>query len=142
MNINRTNIEVFITNIQNTFESEQIKEDILKKHPKLKVDFDLEDIDRVMRIEGFFNPNKIIKILASKNYKCEIILKNEVKIYNQSITELEGKLELLESETEDVIVKAEKGIKITRLALETSRERLNKKNFRKNSEEMHFFKNI
>lgn len=67
-------IEVFITNIQNTFESEEIKEGILKTYPKLKVDFDLEDIDRVMRIEGFFNPNEIIEILTSKNYKCEIML--------------------------------------------------------------------
>ena len=75
MKISRTNkIEVFITNIQNTFESEQIKEDILTAYPKLKVDFDLEDIDRVLRIEGFFNSNEIIEILSSKNYKCEIML--------------------------------------------------------------------
>lgn len=65
-----------------------------------------------------------------------------MKIFNEIITELERKLELLEAETEDVILKAEKGIKITRLALETSRERLCKRNFRKNSEEIHFFKNI
>lgn len=65
-----------------------------------------------------------------------------MKIFNEIITELDRKLELLESETEDVILKAEKGIKITRLALETSRERLCKRNFRKNSEEIHFFKNI
>lgn len=69
-----TKIEVFITSIQNTFESKEIKEDILTTYPKLKVDFDLEDIDRVLRIEGFFNPNEIIKILSSKNYKCEIML--------------------------------------------------------------------
>lgn len=75
MKISRTNkIEVFITNIQDTSESEQIKEDILTTYPKLKVDFDLEDIDKVLRIEGFFNPNEIIKILSSKNYKCEIML--------------------------------------------------------------------
>lgn len=66
-------IEVFVTNIQNAFQSEQIKEDILAKYPKLKIDFDLEDIDRVLRIEGFFNSSEVIEMLTSNNYKCEIM---------------------------------------------------------------------
>ena len=69
-------IEVFVTNIQNAFQSEQIKEDILAKYPKLKIDFDLEDVDKVLRVQGVFSSIKIIIILISNNYKCNIMLQN------------------------------------------------------------------
>ena len=73
MNIKKSNIEVFVTNIQNAFQTEQIKEEILIRYPKLKIDFDLEDVDRVLRIEGVFNSIEIIRILIANNYKCEIM---------------------------------------------------------------------
>ncbi|WP_228236591.1 hypothetical protein [Allomuricauda sp. M10] len=66
-------IEVFKTNIQKKAQSKQIKSEILKKYPDLLVSFDLEDVDRVLRVEGLFNTVEIIKILVSKQYKCELM---------------------------------------------------------------------
>ena len=67
-------IEVFKTNIQNTIQCREINENIFLMYPKLKIDFDLEDIDKVLRIEGLFSSNKIIRMVISKGYKCEILL--------------------------------------------------------------------
>lgn len=68
-------VEIFRTNIQDKIQSEVIKTELLSIFPKLKIDFDLEDVDRILRIEGFsFCPNEIILILVSKNYNCEIMI--------------------------------------------------------------------
>jgi hypothetical protein len=68
-------IEVFKTNIQNKIQSDEIKNEILKFYPNIKIDFDLEDIDNVLRIEGlFFDNHKIIDIFFDNKYYCEIMV--------------------------------------------------------------------
>lgn len=67
-------IEVFKTNIQNEKQSENIKLQILKKYPKLKIDFDIEDIDKVLRVEGEFDISEIIKIIVLLGFACEIMM--------------------------------------------------------------------
>jgi hypothetical protein len=43
-------IEVFKTNIQNKNQTEKIKRKIFEEYPSLKINFDLEDIDKVLRV--------------------------------------------------------------------------------------------
>jgi hypothetical protein len=67
-------IEVFKTNIQNEKQNEIIKIQILKQYPKLKIDFDLEDIDKVLSVEGEFNPLVIIETVVLIGFECEIMI--------------------------------------------------------------------
>ncbi|WP_416444485.1 hypothetical protein ACH3O9_03620 [Leeuwenhoekiella sp. A16] len=67
-------IEVFITNIQNALESASIIKELHAEYPDLRVDVDLEDVDRVLRIEGYFDLDIVMKIIASKKHTCEIML--------------------------------------------------------------------
>ncbi|MBS9462920.1 hypothetical protein KIM67_10890 [Flagellimonas sp. 389] len=64
------------------------------------------------------------------------------RAFTNILKKLDNELEVLESETEDVIQKAEKGIKITRHSLEVLREQVNGKQFKDKATEIHFFKNI
>ncbi len=68
-------IEVFKTNIKDKFQSTEVQIQILKLYPKLIVGFDLEDIDKVLRVEGiFFNNAKIINALYFKGIQCEVMI--------------------------------------------------------------------
>lgn len=63
--------------------------------------------------------------------------------YNKKIVkELDRKLELLESETEDVLVMAEKGIKLAKQHLENLRAAVIKNGFETKSLEIYFFKSV
>lgn len=65
-------IEVFRTNINNTAESKIIQKKIQSTYPKLMIDFDLEDCDKILRIEGeLFCPKTVIKMLVDSGFLCE-----------------------------------------------------------------------
>jgi hypothetical protein len=67
-------IEIFKTNITTTSKSEKVKNQILAIYPLLKISFDLEDCDRILRIEGNnFNTEIIINILKELHCVCEIL---------------------------------------------------------------------
>ncbi len=67
-------IEIFKTNIQNKIQATEIEKQILKQFPYLKINFDLEDVDKVLSVEGtIFDANKIIKILNNNHFECEIL---------------------------------------------------------------------
>lgn len=64
-------IQVYKTNIMHTDEAEQIKGLILQHHPQCKINLDLDDCDRILRIEGEFDSDHIIQILSTRNLICE-----------------------------------------------------------------------
>ncbi len=67
-------IEVFKTNIKDKFQSAEVQIQILKHYPELKIGFDLEDIDKVLRVEGiFFNNPKIISALDFIGIQCQVL---------------------------------------------------------------------
>jgi hypothetical protein len=67
-------IEVFKTNIKDKFQSAEVQIQILKHYPELKIGFDLEDIDKVLRVEGiFFNNAKIISALDFIGIRCQVL---------------------------------------------------------------------
>ncbi len=67
-------IEVFKTNIQRESDTNPIIEKLLEYIPLGKIDFDLEDCDKILRIEAeYFDVEIIIKVVKSTNVKCEVL---------------------------------------------------------------------
>lgn len=67
-------VEVFKTNVDNEELAIKIIE-ILKKHlPDVKINFDLEDCDKVLRIEGNqINVSGIKQMIIGLGYYCEVM---------------------------------------------------------------------
>ncbi len=67
-------VEVFKTNVHETEKSKILTQKLLEHFPDNKINFDLEDCDRILRVEGedIFS-SEIIKLLNSKGYFCEVL---------------------------------------------------------------------
>ncbi|MEQ3498349.1 RteC domain-containing protein [Tenacibaculum sp. SSH1-16] len=65
-----------------------------------------------------------------------------MKKYNNIVNNLNSALDFLEAETEDILIKAEEGIKITKRALMHVRKDVIKRSFKTQEDEIYFFKNI
>jgi hypothetical protein len=67
-------VEVFKTNVDNADESKAIIRQLHTHFPGCKINFDLEDCDRILRIEGpEICPEKITNLLSADSYTCEIL---------------------------------------------------------------------
>lgn len=67
-------VEVFKTNVQEEDEAKQIIQYLLEHFPESKINFDLDDCDKILRIESeYINPAIIINTLKNKKIYCEII---------------------------------------------------------------------
>lgn len=67
-------IEIYRTNIEDDNEAAAIAVSLLKEFPYLKVDFDLEDCDHILRVQGKFIPCKQIRSMVSNSgYECSIL---------------------------------------------------------------------
>lgn len=67
-------IEVFKTNVYEVEESNIIFQKLQKHFPGNKINFDLEDCDKILRVEGntVFS-EKIIEIVKEEGHFCEIL---------------------------------------------------------------------
>lgn len=64
-------IKIFKTDVQHTAVAEHIITDLLGKYPCFRINFDLTDEDKIMRVEGaFFATKDIIQCLKNKGYRC------------------------------------------------------------------------
>jgi hypothetical protein len=67
-------VEVFKTNVDSVAASEELHAELQFLFPTCKINFDLDDCDRILRIEGNgINTETISKILIRNNYMCEIL---------------------------------------------------------------------
>lgn len=67
-------IEVFKTNIQYTEQAELIIKKLLEYFPNQKINFDLEDCDKILRLEGdFMHIDVIIDVLKHNGFDCEFL---------------------------------------------------------------------
>jgi predicted RNA binding protein with dsRBD fold (UPF0201 family) len=67
-------IEVFKTNVHEPEKSKMIIQKLLRYFPGNKINFDLEDCDRILRIEGKnISSEKIREMLNSEGHLCEIL---------------------------------------------------------------------
>ncbi|TSD64650.1 hypothetical protein FFF34_012135 [Inquilinus sp. KBS0705] len=67
-------VEVFKTNVNEANISRRLTEQLLKCFPASKVNFDLEDCDNVLRVEGTgICPKRIIELLNHNGHHCEVL---------------------------------------------------------------------
>jgi len=68
-------IEVFKTNVQVQQEAQLIVAGLEKKLERTKINFDLEDCDKILRIAGTTKAKNrfIISYLQQLGYQCEIL---------------------------------------------------------------------
>jgi hypothetical protein len=67
-------VEVFKTNVNEVALSERLIRQVLRHFPDSRVNFDMEDCDRILRVEAaHIIPEKIIEILNTNGYSCEVL---------------------------------------------------------------------
>jgi hypothetical protein len=67
-------VEVFRTNVKKHAEAKKIVYALQKEFPRLRINFDLQDCDRVLRVEGENIPvEEIILLLECRNYPCAVL---------------------------------------------------------------------
>jgi hypothetical protein len=67
-------VEIFKTNICNVNQASRVIQLLSDQFPEYKVNFDLDDCDRILRIEtvfGAINDALIKQLLASAGYFCQ-----------------------------------------------------------------------
>lgn len=71
----RTQVEVFKTNVTQKPNAEKIVEHLLAVFPDASVNFDLEDCDRILRVEMNTLPDavQIMKLVHAAGFTCEVL---------------------------------------------------------------------
>ncbi len=68
-------VEVFKTNVEQTEQSELLISEIIRHVPNSKINFDLEDCDKILRIEAESISNEtIIELLQKNGFQAEVLL--------------------------------------------------------------------
>ena len=67
-------VEVFKTNVEAEQHAELLLEELSKKFPEFRINFDLSDDDKILRVEGAtICPETIVALMHSNSYDCEIL---------------------------------------------------------------------
>ena len=67
-------VEVFKTNVPSQTQANSILISLQKNFPAHKINFDLDDCDKVLRVQGRNISTKKVIVLVNKNgYDCEIL---------------------------------------------------------------------
>jgi hypothetical protein len=67
-------VEVFKTNVEERAKSKLLLSILSQEFPSLKINFDLSDCDRVLRVEGDnIEVLEIITLVKNNGVKCEIL---------------------------------------------------------------------
>jgi hypothetical protein len=65
-------VEVFKTNVKRDHQAKEIVDELLQHFPGSKINFDLKDCDKVLRIDGYNDiAPDVIRALKSKGFFCE-----------------------------------------------------------------------
>jgi hypothetical protein len=67
-------IEVFKTNVEHHHQAVTLTSILSQQFPLLRIDFDIDDCDRILRVEGETVVSAtIIDIMATNGYSCHIL---------------------------------------------------------------------
>lgn len=67
-------IEVFKTNVQETVQAKKIVTILLQHFPDNKINFDLYDCDKILRVEGkSFCAEKIKTLVIENGFSCDLL---------------------------------------------------------------------
>jgi tRNA G26 N,N-dimethylase Trm1 len=68
-------IEVFKTNVMRQKQAKTILNKLKKQFNDFKINFDLSDCDKVLRVQGIsISPEKIIDLMKANGYQCEVLV--------------------------------------------------------------------
>jgi hypothetical protein len=69
-----TMVEVFKTNIQDQLQSQQVLCVLSDAFPSFKINFDLTDCDKILRVEGHnLDVWNIITLVHQRGFRCEVL---------------------------------------------------------------------
>ncbi|PBQ30924.1 hypothetical protein CNR22_03765 [Sphingobacteriaceae bacterium] len=69
------NVEVFKTNVFEISDAKNILRALTRMDSNLIINFDLEDCDKILRIEGVeIDKERIISILINQGFQCEALI--------------------------------------------------------------------
>ena len=67
-------VEIFKTNVENISESKILLQKLSRHFPEHKINFDLKDCDKILRVQGKNIPlEKIVQLLIKENYQCKVL---------------------------------------------------------------------
>ena len=67
-------IEVFKTNVQEFSEAQKLVALLLRHFPNSKINFDLDDCDKVLRVEGNnLRIEKVMALITQKGFLCTVL---------------------------------------------------------------------
>ena len=67
-------IEVFKTNVQEDELAKQLATKLHVHFPHCKINFDLQDCDKILRVEGQqIRSEKIIEVINTSGYQCQVL---------------------------------------------------------------------
>jgi hypothetical protein len=67
-------VEVFKTNVQKEEQSKMLRSVLSEVFPSLKINFDLSDCDKVLRVEGEnMEAIRIVTVVQKFGFKCEAL---------------------------------------------------------------------
>jgi hypothetical protein len=67
-------VEVFKTNVQETKEADQLIDLLLQHFPGSKINFDLDDCDKILRIEGInFIAGHVMMYVKKHGFHCNLL---------------------------------------------------------------------
>ncbi len=67
-------IEVFTTNVEHEQQAGILCNILVNICPTCKINFDLEDCDKILRIEGVdFDADNVVRVLHVNGYSCSIL---------------------------------------------------------------------
>jgi len=67
-------IEVFKTNVETASDATNIVQVLLHYFPGSRINFDLQDCDKILRVEGkHFSIDKVVLLLKENGFHCAIL---------------------------------------------------------------------
>ena len=67
-------VEVFKTNVRSARKAKRVMQKLAEEFPAHKINFDLDDCDKILRVQGKnILQKKIINVVTALNYQCEIL---------------------------------------------------------------------
>jgi len=67
-------IEIFKTNVELEEQGEHIMDELIQLFSSVKINFDLDDCDRILRVEGHeFSVDRIRETIHALGFTCEVL---------------------------------------------------------------------
>ena len=67
-------VEVFKTNVRHKRQARKLLDILSAQFPLFNINFDLEDCDKILRVEGENIPqDKIVKLVSENGYQCDVL---------------------------------------------------------------------